>query len=131
MSLETAIISLINADVTLVGLLSTRWYPLRLPENPTYPSGTYQQISDLNISSHQGNSNLADTRLQLTIWTTKYSDGVTIRDELKRVLRDFKGTVGSDRLDRVEWANDLTMLEPETQKHQRVIDLLVWHNTVY
>lgn len=133
MSVEYAIKTLILADATLTTLWSNRYYPMRIPENPTYPCGSYQQVSQVNVSSHQGNSNLAQTRLQLTVWTSSYDQGKTIRDELKRLLRDYHSltAVAGTRLDRVIWDNDLANFEETTQKHQRIIDLLILHNTVY
>lgn len=133
MSVEYAVRSLIINDATLLGLWSTRYYPLKIPETPTLPCGSYQQISQVNVSSHSGNSNLAQTRLQVTVWTSGYDQGKTIRDELKRLLRDYHSltSVAGTRLDRIIWANDLAQFEPETQRYQRIIDLMVLHNTTY
>lgn len=131
MSIGYAIRALALADSGISTLLATRWYPAPLPENPVYPSVTYQIISENNVSSHQGNSNLAETRLQLNVWGTSYDNARTIKDNLKRVLRDYKGTVNSDRIDRIIWANELTANDPLTQKQQRIIDLIIWHNTTY
>lgn len=131
MTVEYAVRSLIIADATLLGLLGSRLYPAPLPEQPTYPALIYQQISDVNYSSHQGSSNLARTRLQLTIWGNSYDSVKVIRDNLKRVLRDFRGTVGGDRLDRIIWANDIAQPDPDTRKQMRLIDLEILHDTQY
>lgn len=131
MTIEYAIRSLALADTQIGNLVATRWYPNPIPENPTYPLIGYQIISENNVSSHQGNSNLAETRLQLSVWGTTYDNAVTLKEHLKRVLRDYKGLVGSDRIDRIIWANELTTNDPITQKQQRIIDLIIWHNTLY
>lgn len=133
MSVEYAIKSLILADATLTGLWSNRYYPMRIPEKATYPCGNYQQISQVNVSSHQGSAALAQTRLQITVWTVSYDQGKTIRDELKRLLRDYHSltAVAGTRLDRIIWANDLAQFEEVTQRHQRIIDLVILHNTTY
>jgi len=134
-NIEYAVKYLIQQDATLLGLVSTRIYPNPLPENPTYPSIGYQQISDVNHSSHSGSSQLATTRLQLDVWHNTYDAAKTVRDNLKRVLRDYKGTVingtYTDRIDRIIWDNDQVMFDTETRKYHRVIDLLIWHNTQY
>lgn len=132
MSVEYAIRSLLDGDGQLAALMASRWYPLRIPENPTYPCGIYQRVSEpTTVSSHTGTSQLSETRIQLTVFAIDYDSTVTIDEYIRRILNNFRGTVGNDRLDRVIWDNDLTMFEPTTQRHQRVIDLLVWHNTVY
>lgn len=131
MSVGYAIRTLALADTQIGNLVGTRWYPTPLPEKPTYPAITYQIVSENNVSSHQGNSNLAETRLQLNVWSSTYDGARTLKDHLKRVLRDFKGTVITDRIDRIIWANEQTTNDPVTQKQQRIIDLIIWHNTTY
>lgn len=137
MSIEYVIRTLALADAMISTALATRWYPAPLPEPipqssaTIYPAVTYQQVSQVNVSSHQGNSNLATTRLQLSLWATLDDDGTSLRDEIKRVLRDYKGTVEGDRIDRIEWANDVAMYDPTTQIHQRAIDLMVYHYSQY
>ena len=130
-----AIKYLIQQDSTLSGLVGTRIYPNPIPENPTYPSIGFQQISDVQVSSHQGNSNLAQTRIQLDVWHNTYELAKAVRDNLKRVLRDYKGTVVNgiytDRIDRIIWFNDMSLPDPVTQKQRRVIDLLILHDTTY
>lgn len=129
MSIEYAIKTLALADAQVTAKVGTRWYPAPLPANPTYRAITYQQISQVNESSHSGSSNLARTRLQLNLWGQQHSDLVALRDDLKRVLRDFRGTASGIRIDRIIWANDLTQTEPETQIQQRIVDLLILHAT--
>lgn len=137
MSIEYAIHALALADGVIGASVGTRWYPAPLPEPipqsgaTIYPAVTYQQISQVNLSSHQGNSNLAQTRLQISLWATLDDDGTRLRDELKRVLRDYRGTVGGDRIDRIMWANDVAIYDPTTQIHQRAIDLMVYHYSQY
>lgn len=131
MAIEYAIRTLALGDAQITATVGTRWYPSVLPENPTLPAIVYQQISQVNYSSHQGNSNLAVTRIQLTLWTMTYDLGYVLKEHLKRVLRDYKGVVGSDRIDRIIWANDISQNDPLTRFHQRIIDLLVMHYVQY
>lgn len=128
-SIEYVIRTIALADSAIATKIATRWYPAPLPENPTYRSVTYQQISQINHSSHDGTSNLATTRLQLLLWGLKYDDLVALRDDIKRVLRDFRGVVSGVRIDRVIWENDISLPEPETNVQQRVIDLRILHWT--
>lgn len=128
-TIEYAVKSLALADPSIAAKVGTRWYPAPLPENPTYRAVTYQQISQVNHSSHQGSSNLANTRLQLNLWGTQHSDLIALRDDLKRVLRDYRGTASGIRIDRIIWENDISLNEPETSVQQRIIDLVIFHNT--
>lgn len=132
MSIEYAIRDLLIGDPVIVASVpAARIYPAPLKDNPTYPAITYNQVSQDNISSHSGNSNLAQTRLQLTLWAATYDTAQALRTEIKRVVRDYRGVVRSIRIDRVRFDNDLTGVDPDTQIQQRFIDLLIWHSTTY
>jgi hypothetical protein len=130
-----AIRSLIVTDGTLFNLVGGRIYPQPIPITKVYPLISYSQVSDDTISAHTGNSNLANTRIQLDVFADTDALLTTLRDELKRRLRDFKGTVtiglDSVRIDRLAWANDVRFVDPELQKPYRAIDLLCWHSTTY
>lgn len=130
-----AVRSLIITDGVLFGLVGSRVYPQPLPPNKVYPIIGYFQVSDDNIASHSGTSNLANTRVQLDVYADTDALLTTLRDELKRRLNNFRGTVtvGLDqvRIDRLAWANDIRQNDPDLQKPYRTIDLMCWHSTTY
>lgn len=131
MSIEYKIRDLALANPTIAGTLGARWYPNPLPQSVTYPALGYQQISQVNHSSHEGSSHLATTRLQLDLWAPKHTDLTTLRDNLLLVLRDFKGIVGGVRIDRIKIENDSSFVEPDTNIQRRIIELLIWHYVQY
>ena len=130
-TIEYAVRDLMLADASIVALLVARIFPAPLIDK-VYPAITYQQISvPEDVSSHLGTSHLANTRLQLDLWATTYDNGITLRDNVRRVLRDYHGTVGTINIGRIKWANELSFDDPLIQIRRRTIDLLIWHYVSY
>jgi hypothetical protein len=127
-TIEYAIKAIALADLTVAGLIGTRWYPDTLPENPIYPAVVYQQISQVTIGSHTETANLAQTRLQLTLWCNTFDQAITLRNAIRTVLNDYRGSSSGVRIDRCQWYSDLSTSDPITQKFNRFIDLMIWHN---
>lgn len=53
MSLEGALYSQITGDAAVAALVSTRVYPVEIPERSTYPSVSYQRVGGRSVQSHQ------------------------------------------------------------------------------
>lgn len=126
--------SILLADSAVFNLLGTRIYPLPLPAEKTYPLAGVHVVSTGALSSHSGSSKLGNpTRVQLDLWYDTDTAGVLLRDEVKRVLQDFRGTVtiglDSVRIDRIQWSNEVELDDPDTGKRYRPIDLRCWHST--
>lgn len=138
MTIEYAVRSLALTDSQIAALIGTRWYPKPAPEgSSTYPYVDYQRIDTVPSSSHNNIDRskiapgFAKTRLQLTLWGTLYDQVQTLCDHLARVLRDYKGSAGSPavRIDRIQWLSDRDDYDEIVQKRQRIIDLMIQHET--
>ena len=135
MSVEYAIKNLVLADTAIAALIATRYYPLPLPANKVYPLIGYMQINDESASSHQGSSHFAITRLQLSPYADTHKQASDLRSELKRLLIDYRGSVVTSeftyRIDRIQWLDDRSRYDTDTQKNVRDIDLRIQHSTLY
>lgn len=129
-----ALKDLLNSYSGITALIGTlpnmRYYPLRLPQPPiTYPSLTYQIISNDLTYSHQGFSNSTDARVQITIWSQTFKSGEALELAFKAQPptgpNGFKGTQSGVQFDRIFLVPGITNFEPSTQIHQRTIDLMI------
>jgi hypothetical protein len=87
----------------LSATIGTRMHPLRVPDKPTFPCITYQEISAPVVGSHDETSTtLTHARYQLDAWatgnTTGYRDAVSLGKAIFDALEGFKGVItkGSD-----------------------------------
>ena len=92
--LEIALRAHIIAEVPACG---GRAYPDILPQNPTYPAITYQQI--LNSSHHD--IDIDFPRYQVTAWHPRRIDAINLADEIDKALTRFKGYLGAERIKQI------------------------------
>ena len=73
-----------NAGV--IALISTRFYPLALPQTATFPAAVYQEISGQAIKVHDGPTVLPKPRFQITCWGLNFSDVVAVDAAIKTAI---------------------------------------------
>ena len=127
MVIEECLVSIITGGIAALG---TRVYPIRIPQNPTYPALAYQRISTPRIMSHSGASKLAKPRIQLTLWATSYSSLKTLSEALRALLVGYRGTVGGVSIQALFFDSERDEYDTETQIFQRFIDLIIHHSEV-
>lgn len=101
MVLDEAIHALLVASSPVTTIVSTRVYPIRMPDNPTIPCITYQRVS--NTREHcisMEKASFTETIFQIDCWV-KQSDGMSVLRALATAVRtlldDFRGiTSGVD-----------------------------------
>ena len=92
--LEIALRAHLIAEATAAG---SRIYPDILPQNPTYPAITYQQI--LNNSHHD--IDIDFPRYQVTAWAPRRIDAINLADEIDKALTRYKGYLGAERVKQI------------------------------
>lgn len=85
--MEIAIKNKLLEYISLTNLIGTRLYPLKLPQNPTYPSITYQLISDPR--RQMGSKS---PRYQYSIFGTTYGQVKGVEEKLREALNTLEGT---------------------------------------
>lgn len=99
MSLEGAIYSRLTTTAGVTALVSTRVYPIELPERPTYPAATYQRVGGRSVQSHQlpktGTSAFASVQITAFAETRRAAHTVlaAIRAAIEAVTWTADGTL--------------------------------------
>jgi hypothetical protein len=71
MGIETSIFSRLTDEAgDLYDLTAERVYPIRMPQNVTFPCVTYQRIATERYSAMGADTQLADSRWQFDYWAT-------------------------------------------------------------
>lgn len=92
--------ALITGNTAIAAMISTRLYPVKLPEGVVYPTMTYQvisQVGDPNVTT----AGLQRMRIQFDCYGSMlspagvdgYSDAVLLRDALRQLLDGYVGTL--------------------------------------
>ena len=119
MTIEETIHSELTGDATVGALISSRAYPLKMPQNPTLPNVVYQLISgeQLHVSDY------VDPRYQLACWAATYAKAVELADAV-RALFAYRHMTVSGLHYRAMVQNEMdTDPDDETGYYRRIVDV--------
>jgi len=75
----------------------SRIYPLVLPQTPTYPALTYQQIT--NSGHHDIPFDFP--RIQITAWSDRLLEAKQLAEEVQSALQRYKGLMGGYKIKQI------------------------------
>lgn len=111
--IESALRTLALADSTVSGLVGTRMYPLKLPQDPTYPAVTYTRISGPRLYDHGGETGMAEGRFQIDSWGASYSSAKSAAAAVREAIEGYRGTTGGTEFASIFCVNDSDSYEPQ------------------
>lgn len=76
-------------------LISTRFYPVVVPQTATFPLAVYQSISGGSIKTHGEPSSLPRPRYQITAWALTFAEVVAIDNAIKTAIDGKRETWGT------------------------------------
>ena len=108
----------LSTSATIVGLVGTRIYPLRAPQNPTFPFIVYQRISCVPEYGMDGFHGLSNVTVQIDAYATSHSAVRSISSALHTVMQTatFKNILD----------NDMDFVEPDLDGYRVVQDYSIW-----
>lgn len=83
------------ADAGVSALVSTRIYPIRMPQSPTLPLITYQQVAAEYEHAMGSDPNVEWARMQVTSWAETLTSARSLAKKVKACLRRATGTAAS------------------------------------
>ncbi len=89
---EQAIYDRLSNYAGLTALVSTRIYPMVLPQNPTYPAVRYQRISGTRLSAIDVDIGIAQPRFQVDCYAETYLGVKSLFTEVRGALQRWTGT---------------------------------------
>lgn len=93
--LEYGLQQLLVADEGIAALLGTRIYPLLLPDQPTFPSATYQRVSTVTIHGLSDNFSFTKCRLQIDTWDLTFPGARAVATAIAEVLEGYADTLSN------------------------------------
>ena len=117
MSIPTALYSKLSS------LVSSRVYPIKLPQGVTLPAITYFQVSGVKGYTHDGADGMERQRYQISCWGVSYKVAKELAESVVTSLNGFTG----DTVIRVKMSmkeNETDMGDPETGWFQVPVDFI-------
>lgn len=95
MSFQSDFYAWLSAQSGVTAIVSTRIYPLRLPQEATYPALRFERDSETEIEDFGGQGGLNTTDIQIDAIADTHAAAITLADAVKAVLLNYRGTMGS------------------------------------
>lgn len=81
MSIETGLVSRLNADAPFVALFGSRVYPAKRPQEiKTLPAARYFNVRDEPVMAIDGMTGVRTAVLELNLYTKDFDEGVSLRE---------------------------------------------------
>jgi len=95
MSAAKALRARLIGDATLTGLIGTRIYPGKAPQDPTLPYVVYHRISTTRTPTLNGPTLVPETRIQLDIIATSQASAELVATAIRNRIDGYTGTSAS------------------------------------
>lgn len=114
MSVETVFRAAVIGDATIAALIGTRLYPVRSPDDATFPAMVFNVVSE----APNGSGGCTQTRIQVDAYAANY--------ETVRAMRD--GLVAlSNATGNWTYVNGPDMYEDDGSLYRKIVDIFVAH----
>lgn len=124
--IEEALVSILQND-SGVNAITTRVYPVDLPQNPVFPAVIYMKISGMRDHALSGPTGHAHPRFQIEAWATTYSAAKGLARAIRQALDGYSGTVGDVEIGSILIESERDFYEPEVKCHRTIMDFMIWH----
>ena len=121
MSAETALYTRLTTHSGTAALISTRCYPMLMPQNPTLPAVVYQRVSS---SGQQGTTDRRALRFQISSWATTYAGAVALAVQVRGALEDYSNV--TIRMGRI--VNQIDDFDEATELQRVILDVFITVN---
>ena len=127
MSIETALYTQLSGYAGLTDLVSTRIYPLILPQDCSLPAVTYFRVSGPRIHAMGSDTGNAMPRFQISCWASTYSSVKAVATQVRAALSRLQDTVDSVVIEDIFIENEMDVYDPDVETYHTSLDFIVMH----
>jgi hypothetical protein len=135
MDVEASLRAKLYGTAGVTNYTSGRIYPMLSPQEAKLPHITYSLISDVSHHAMVADALVREARMQVSSWSTSYSQVKGLSKAVKTALRDYSGVLATSgvTVQRIFYEGSMDMMEvdPETQAKTYHVpqDYIVWYTT--
>ena len=127
MAIEDGLRTHLIADSPVTALVVARIYPIKLPQEPTYPCLTYEIVSDIPYRGLSGDHDKEVIRARIHCWAETFAGATDLARKVRTALADFSGTMGSTVVSSVKFETWSDLFEDTPEVYRRVADFMITH----
>lgn len=131
--IEEGLYSYLSGKAAISALVSTRVYPMLVPQGATYPAISYQKISGNHVRALSGSTaGLANPRIQINCWARTYSAAKSLAEQVRLAMDGYAGSMGSESVNACFLMDERDQFEPSPgneadRLYCTQLDFEVWH----
>jgi len=120
MSIQSDLYAHISSDAGLTALVSDRVYPVKAPQEPSYPLVSYSMISGQPQNTLDGTGSLNNSLFQFDVYADTYAEALSVADALEAAMAvaSFTNSMQS-RID--------ADFETSVEQYRIILDFSIWH----
>jgi len=118
--IEHAIYSILSNDAG-VSAITTRIYPIMLPQNAVYPAISYQVNEDTEDETFDGQGTFQRINLEVDAWSDTHADMLALADAIKAAIKNYSGTVASNAVDKITIDSAISVYEDQVEKYRKTL----------
>ncbi len=123
---EQALTARLEGSTNVTSLVSTRIYPVRLPQNPVFPAVTYDLISSQREWAMTADPGFVHARLQVTGWSeASYAEASSVSEGVRGATQRWAGTSTGVVVQEMFIENEFSFYDDETGVYAHSLDLVV------
>ena len=131
--IAAAIVSILTSDATVSGIVSSRVYPLFVPQNATIPAITYQNIVSPRVHTLGSVDDMVPALYQLNCWAETMEGARALSEAVRGALNNYSGTVGGVVIQAVHITDEDDMPamlagDDVLERYGKRLDFKVWFN---
>ncbi len=127
MSIETDLRTHLVADGPVNADVAGRIYPLKLPQNPTYPAITYYVVGVGQHRSLSGPGDRERPHFMVHCWAATEAAAQDLASDVRTALDGFKGTMGTTEVSSVKFNDWNDQFEDVPEVYRRICDFVIAH----
>ncbi len=114
-------------DSSLAVPFRDRVYPLKLPQEPTYPALTLEIVSDIPYRGLSGDHDKEVIRARIHCWAETFSGAIDLAGKVRTAVADFSGTMGTTAVSSAKFETWNDIYEDVPEVYRRVADFMITH----
>ncbi len=124
LTIEECIKVVLAGDTGLDDIIDGRYYPMILPQVPTYPALTYTNISD--VEHHD--IDFAMPRFQFSCWAETYAEAKELKAQIKSIFQRRQEPMGGTSVLRIVqgvYEGAIDLYDPGTETYHIPVDFKI------
>lgn len=102
-------------------MVGSRVFSVIADQGAAYPFIVLQEISNTKVAFMEGESGLADARIQISCWSTSCKDSQLIGDKVRLAISGFTGTMGTTTVQDCYFDTSRDVIDPSPELSSRRI----------